>query len=351
MITIKQISITDLSTDAIVNAANEHLQAGGGVCGAIFSAAGYDKLQAACDVFKHCDTGSAVITSGFCLKAKYVIHAVGPIWRGGQNGEPQALYNAYKRSLELAAENGCRSIGFPLISAGIYGYPLEDAWRQALQACLDFDKSSAIGIEIVFAVLDKRIIDTGNKVLAELNASSSRCNTSFEHILISGRQVDAVFFHLPNELYGFLSNWYMSPFDLDGVHYSSMEQYIMYQKCILFGDQATAKKVVLTDDPSEQQKLGKLCTGYINGVWAGARQAIAIRGLLAKFSQNADLREQLLDTKEAYLVECAHSDKIWACGIRLNESERFDATKWTGQNILGFALMEVRSIIKAKKSI
>ena len=106
MITIKQISITDLSTDAIVNAANEHLQAGGGVCGAIFSAAGYDKLQAACDVFKHCDTGSAVITSGFDLKAKYVIHAVGPIWRGGQNGEPQALYNAYKRSLELAAELG-----------------------------------------------------------------------------------------------------------------------------------------------------------------------------------------------------------------------------------------------------
>lgn len=84
----------------------------------------------------------------------------------------------------------------------------------------------------------------------------------------------------------------------------------------------------------------------LDGVWAGARQAIAIRGLLAKFTQNADLKEQLLDTKEAYLVECAHSDKIWACGIRLNESERFDATKWTGQNILGFALMEVRRILK-----
>lgn len=346
MITIKQISITDLSTDAIVNAANEHLQAGGGVCGAIFSAAGYDKLQAACDKIKHCDTGSAVITSGFDLKAKYIIHAVGPIWRGGQNGEPQALYNAYKRSLELAAENECRSIGIPLISAGIFGYPLEDAWRQALQACLDFDKSVASSIEIVFAVLDKRIIDTGNKVLAELSLSSSKSNTSFEHLLISGRQVDAVFFHLPQEPYGFLSNWYKSSFELDGVLYSSMEQYIMYQKCVLFGDQATVKKVQLTDDPSEQQKLGKLCTGYINGIWAGARQAIAIRGLLAKFTQNADLKEQLLDTKDAYLVECAHSDKIWACGIRLNESERFDAAKWTGQNILGFALMEVRRMLQ-----
>lgn len=344
MITIKQISITDLSTDAIVNAANEHLQAGGGVCGAIFSAAGYDKLQAACDVFKHCDTGSAVITSGFDLKAKYIIHAVGPIWRGGQNGEPQALYSAYKRSLELATENGCRSIGFPLISAGIYGYPLEDAWRQALQACLDFDKSTGHSMEIVFAVLDKRIIEVGNKVLTDLGYASS--STSFEHLLISGRQVDAVFFHLPEEPYGFLSNWYLSPFDLDGIHYSSMEQYIMCQKCILFGDHATAKKVLLTDDPSEQQKLGKLCSGYINSVWAGARQAIAMRGLLAKFSQNADLKELLLDTRDAYLVECAHSDKIWACGIRLHEHERFDATKWTGQNILGFALMAVRETIK-----
>ena len=346
MITIKQISITDLSTDAIVNAANEHLQAGGGVCGAIFSAAGYDKLQAACDKIKHCDTGSAVITSGFDLKAKYIIHAVGPIWRGGQNGEPQALYNAYKRSLELAAENECRSIGFPLISAGIFGYPLEDAWRQALQACLDFDQSTASNIKIIFAVLDNRIIETGKKILAEVESSKSSSCTHFEQLLISGRQIDAVFFHLPQEPYGFLSNWYLSQFDLDGVHYSSMEQYIMYQKCVLFGDQATAKKVLLTDVPSEQQKLGKLCSGYINGVWAGARQAIAMRGLLAKFSQNADLKEQLLNTSEAYLVECAHSDKIWACGIRLTESERFDATKWTGQNILGFALMEVRRMLQ-----
>lgn len=137
----------------------------------------------------------------------------------------------------------------------------------------------------------------------------------------------------------------MSPFDLDNIHYSSMEQYIMYQKCILFGDQNTAPKVLLTDDPSEQQKLGKLCSGYINSIWAGARQAIAMRGLLAKFSQSCDMREQLINTNDAYLVECAHSDKIWACGIRLNESERFDATKWTGQNILGFALMEVRRML------
>ena len=120
-IRIQNISITDLATDAIVNAANEGLWAGGGVCGAIFRAAGHDRLQEACNKIGHCDTGSAVITPGFRLKAKYVIHAVGPVWRGGNDHEPKLLYGAYYRALELAMENSCASIGFPLISAGIFG--------------------------------------------------------------------------------------------------------------------------------------------------------------------------------------------------------------------------------------
>lgn len=126
-ISIQRIGITHVGTDVIVNAANSALQAGGGVCGVIFSAAGRDELQAACDAIGHCDTGSAVITPAFHLGAKYIIHAVGPIWYGGNNGEPQKLYGAYRRSLELAVENGCRSIGFPLISAGIFGYPHDKA--------------------------------------------------------------------------------------------------------------------------------------------------------------------------------------------------------------------------------
>ena len=121
LIEIKKIGITDLSTDAIVNAANEGLWAGGGVCGAIFAAAGREELQAACDRIGKCDTGSAVITPGFALRSKYVIHAVGPRWSGGEHGEPRLLYGAYRRSLELACEHGCRSIGFPLSSAGIFG--------------------------------------------------------------------------------------------------------------------------------------------------------------------------------------------------------------------------------------
>ena len=167
-IAIKKTSITELDTDAIVNAANSNLLAGGGVCGAIFRAAGYEELQAACDSIGHCDTGSAVITPGFNLKAKYIIHAVGPIWNGGTDGEPELLYGAYKNSLKLAAENGCRSICFPLISAGIYGYPVRKAWEQALLACRDFLQNESSEISIIFAVLDDDIMRIGNEVLEKI---------------------------------------------------------------------------------------------------------------------------------------------------------------------------------------
>lgn len=169
---------------------------------------------------------------------------------------------------------------------------------------------------------------------------------SVNKLNISRRVVDAVFFHLPEEPFGFLSNWYLSPFVLDGIKFSSMEQYIMYSKCMEFGDLDSAKAVLATDEPAEQQKIARKASGYNDKVWAGRRQLVALKGLMAKFSQNEDLKTKLLDTGDAYLVECAYHDVIWACGIRLNESERFDASNWRGTNILGFALMEVRDMLR-----
>ena len=166
---------------------------------------------------------------------------------------------------------------------------------------------------------------------------------------ISGRETDAVFFHKPEEPHGHLSNWYPSPFDLDGIRFSSVEQYVMYRKCMLFGDETSAKAVLATNDTAAQQALGRKASGYIGSVWAGMRQMVAFRGLMAKFSQNEDLKQKLLDTGDAYLVECAGSDKVWACGLRLNDDRRFDAANWTGENILGFALMEVREAMKRMK--
>ena len=169
-ITIQKISVTDLDTDIVVNAANDGLWQGAGVCGAIFAAAGAGELTEACRAIGHCDVGSAVITPGFRLKAKYIVHAVGPRWIDGEHGEPALLYGAYTRSLELAMENDCHSIGFPLISAGIYGYPQDQAWRKALQACHDFiEANKDYEIDIIFAVIDDDIMEKGLKARAELN--------------------------------------------------------------------------------------------------------------------------------------------------------------------------------------
>ena len=169
-IEIRKIGITELDTDAVVNAANSGLWEGGGVCGFIFRDAGSAEMTAACKKIGHCDEGSAVITPGFKLPAKYVIHAVGPRWSGGDHNEPELLYSAYKHSLMLAKENGLHSIGFPLISAGIFGYPVDKAWERAIRACNDFILDNPdYEISIIFAVLDDRILDLGEKTLENLS--------------------------------------------------------------------------------------------------------------------------------------------------------------------------------------
>jgi O-acetyl-ADP-ribose deacetylase (regulator of RNase III) len=128
-----QGDITTHAVDAIVNAANERLARGGGVCGAIFAAAG-PELDAACAAIGGCATGDAAITPGFRLPARWIVHAVGPVWRGGRSGEPALLASAYRRSIEVAREAGARSIAFPAISTGIFGYPADAAAEIAVAA-------------------------------------------------------------------------------------------------------------------------------------------------------------------------------------------------------------------------
>jgi len=167
--TIVRQDITKMKVDAIVNAANTDLQMGGGVCGAIFKAAGAAQLQAACDKLAPIKTGEAVITSGFDLPAKFVIHAAGPVYRY-QNAEQseKLLRSAYMESLRLAIENNCESIAFPLISSGIYGYPKDEALQVATAAIQDFLINNDIDITLV--VFDKSAFTVSRELLGAVES-------------------------------------------------------------------------------------------------------------------------------------------------------------------------------------
>ena len=141
--------IVELDTDVIVNAANEELVRGAGVCGAIFRAAG-PELDEACSEVAPCPTGDARLTSGFNARAKWIVHAVGPVWRGGMKNEAQLLSSAYANALKIAAGVDARSIAFPAISTGIYGYPREAAARIAIETAREWCATSRAPQSIVF---------------------------------------------------------------------------------------------------------------------------------------------------------------------------------------------------------
>ncbi|MDR2571062.1 MAG: macro domain-containing protein [Oscillospiraceae bacterium] len=170
-----------MNTDIIVNAANETLQKGGGVCGAIFEAAGIKELQDACNKIGICKTGSAVATEGFAL-SKYIIHTVGPVWQGGNNNERNVLYACYRNSLKLAKKLKCNSISFPLISAGIFGYPNDKALRVAVKAIGDFLTDNDMDVFLV--IFGDISLPINNKFheLLQKNLNNSNIDSNYRRI-------------------------------------------------------------------------------------------------------------------------------------------------------------------------
>lgn len=159
---IVQNDTTKMQVDAIVNAANTGLLRGGGVCGAIFAAAGAEELQNACAQIGRCDTGEAVITGGFRLPARYVIHTVGPVWRGGARNEEALLRSCYTKSLELAKSRGLKSVAFPLISSGIFGYPREQVVSVAISVIKAFLMENDMNVFLV--LFDEETYRLGKKL-------------------------------------------------------------------------------------------------------------------------------------------------------------------------------------------
>ena len=330
-ITIVKTDITKMNTDCIVNAANSHLAQGSGVCGAIFREAGARRMQAACDEIGYCPTGGAVITPGFALKAKYVIHAVGPIWRDGNHHEPQDLYSCYQESLERARENNCHSIGFPLISSGIFGYPKDKAWRKALQSCSDWIKKNPdYNIDIVFAVLDERIRELGLETMRELGITDSEEDGKF------------VFFWKLNHKNEEFSNWYPKEFVIEGIKYNCVEQYMMAKKALLFNDIDIYQKIMASADPGECKNLGKLVSNFDPATWDSCKREIVFNANYAKFTQNPELMAKLKQTGDAILAEASPHDRIWGIGMAADDQDAKYPDRWKGENILGSILMEIR---------
>lgn len=170
--------ITAQRVDAVVNAANSSLAGGGGVDGAIHRRGGPSIMaETRARYPAGCPTGSAVVSTGGDLDARYVFHAVGPVWNGGSSGEAELLANAYRRCLELALEHGCDSIAFPALSAGAYGYPREQAAGVALRTTIDFLRDRSQPRLVRFVLFDQRMYDVFERVLADLTGFSEDSKT------------------------------------------------------------------------------------------------------------------------------------------------------------------------------
>ena len=327
---VQKSSITDLQVDCIVNAANRYLQHGSGVCGAIFQAAGAAQLQAACNAIGICEVGHTVVTPGFQLKAKYIIHAVGPKWVDGNHGEAGLLKRCYQSAMQKAQRHNCHSIAFPLISAGVYGYPVKQAWEVAIQAVRSYQQANShYKLDATFAVISDDMLQLGNAVLSGVQLPQN-----------------TVFFWKPQEANGVLSQFHPAQFVVEGIHYDHTEQYMMAKKALLAHDLHSYVAILHQQDPYVCQKLGRGVKNLDVKRWDAWKLDVVYNANLAKFRQNPYFQKMLLDTGSSLLVLADPGDVLWGIGLTREDPRSADPAQWRGKNLLGKVLLQVREVLQ-----
>ena len=250
----------------------------------------------------------------------------------GRPHDTAALAGCYTAALDAALAAGCDAVSIPTLGAA-GGWPPQFAVPVALVAADNWEKAHpGAALDVTLLAPDQRTYDL------------------YEEFAVTEKDVPRPgnvvgFFHEygPN---GWFSNWYPAVFTVDGVTYLNAEQYLMHQKALCCGDEATAQKVMENPDPKTVKLLGRAITPYDDAKWAAVRQEVIYRGLLAKFGQNSGLKHQLLATGDALIAECSPNDRIWGIGLPLDDPRCQDPAQWQGQSILGSTLMRVRTQLR-----
>lgn len=321
--------------DVIVNSVGSTAHSGKGVNAAILNAAGlnFNKYY-----IKEggCKTGKAIITPSCKLPCKAVIHTMGPVWKDGSCNEVALLESCYKESMRLAEAKDFNSIAFPSISTGYHGFPIEKAAYIAVHAVVEYlyihRKSFTDIYWVLFDEITKSAYDSAFAILSkEFKLDQTEDN------------YDIIGFYHEYDPYGCFSNWYPAEFEYAGKKYANSEQYMMYQKVMMFGRKDLADKIMKTTNPMECKKIAGQKFPEFNAVtWESTCYTIVKRGVRAKLIQNPSIKGMLLKTGNALLAECSPNDKKWGIGLDNKNPDWKNIAKWNGKNLLGRILMEVR---------